>query len=198
MLGKSIVLLSKRAEFTSILWRNNISLGGSLLVSGVGQFRNHSMDINWSIIKPGLLPWKITSHVAQIPRSFFFWKLIEPYNAVCSTRIDRVFTRHAAGNISPGAQYFCEVRGPSLAVRVTGGMRASAGLTRSYIFWSVWHFLSRLTTRSRTLPAVCSPFTHSWFCKLLKCLVIKANVREKCFATVLAKTCQNVTQSFSV
>lgn len=46
MLGKSIVFLSKRAEFTSILWRNNISLGGSLLVSGVGQFRNHSMDIN--------------------------------------------------------------------------------------------------------------------------------------------------------
>lgn len=34
-----------------------------------------------------------------------------------------------------------------------------AGLTRSYAFWSVWHFLSRLATRSRNPPrGICSSF----------------------------------------
>lgn len=78
--------------------------------------------------------------------------IIEPCNAVSSTRIDRVFTRHAAAaNISAGrSEYFA---GLLLSLSLSRAQYVSPlerePLARSYAFRSVWHFLSRLATRSR-------------------------------------------------
>lgn len=146
--------------------------------------------------------------------------IIEPCNAVSSTRIDRVFTRHAtaaaAANISAGrSEYFAGLLPPlplSLSLSYVSPLECEP-LARSYAFWSVWHFLSRLATRSRHQPTTKrwrrgrrAPRSPVCLCKLPKCLVIKANLRErrkggreKCFARVCGggvKRGGTVTRSF--
>lgn len=167
------------------------------------QFPNHrgleegvegERGINWSIIKPWLLPWKIGGHGGQIRDRPSFLSLslprpiIEPCNAVSSTRIDRVFTRHAAAaNISAGrSEYFA---GLLLSLFLSRAQYVSPlecePLARSYAFRSVWHFLSRLATRSRQPTAAerrwrgRAPRSPVCLCKLPKCLVIKANLRKR-------------------
>lgn len=144
-MAKSIVSLSKKgAEFTSILWRNSISLGGSHLVS---RERGRGEGVNFKIIawvstdrslNQGYYREKLPATSRKFPdHSFFFFF----FSGSSSSRIMRFALLELTGcsRVTQRAIFLLGLNiSARFAVRLSRYVSPveceQAGLTRSYAF----------------------------------------------------------------